>query len=87
MKTCESLEGVMVDLWYCNATGSYSSFTKLSPNTPFPTLLADVGDNVTDFVVGSTDIHMDLETWLRGIWPTDKNGMVEMRTIFPGFYI
>ncbi|GLA44536.1 hypothetical protein AnigIFM63309_003611 [Aspergillus niger] len=87
MKTCEPLEGVMVDLWHCNATGSYSSFTKLSPNTPFPTLLADLGDNVTDFVVGSTDIHTDSETWLRGMWPTDKNGMVEMRTIFPGFYI
>lgn len=33
--TCEPLEGVLVDIWHCNATGSYSSFTGLSPNTPY----------------------------------------------------
>ncbi|KAJ5889206.1 hypothetical protein N7504_010016 [Penicillium tannophilum] len=43
--------------------------------------------NVSDFVVGSTDIHTDSTTWLRGMWPTDKHGMMQMKTIFPGFYI
>ncbi|KAJ5710322.1 Intradiol ring-cleavage dioxygenase core [Penicillium malachiteum] len=87
MATCEPLEGVMVDLWHCNATGSYSSFTRLSPNTKFPTILSDMGKNISNFEVGSSDIHTDSETWLRGMWPTDENRKMQMKTIFPGFYI
>ncbi|OQD66183.1 hypothetical protein PENPOL_c005G03274 [Penicillium polonicum] len=87
MATCKPLEGAMVDLWHCNATGSYSSFTELSPNTKFPELLSELGKNVSDFEVGTSDIHTDSQTWLRGMWPTDKHGMMQMKTIFPGFYI
>lgn len=86
MATCEPLEGVLVSFWHCNATGSYSSFTALSPNTGFPTLLEEL--NITDtYELGVTDLHTDDTTWLRAMWPTDANGMVEMKTIFPGFYI
>jgi protocatechuate 3,4-dioxygenase beta subunit len=85
MATCEPLENVLVDLWHCNATGSYSSFEALSPNTPFPTLLNEL--NITDFVIGETDLHTSDSTWLRGMWPTDSGGMLEMKTIFPGFYV
>ncbi|KAJ5646537.1 hypothetical protein N7490_002909 [Penicillium lividum] len=85
MNTCEPLEGVLVDFWHCNATGSYSSFTGLSPNTAFETLLDQL--NVTDFEIGTTDLHTDDTTFLRGMWPTDRNGMMEMKTVFPGFYI
>ncbi|RDW75531.1 intradiol ring-cleavage dioxygenase-2 [Coleophoma cylindrospora] len=84
MATCEPLEGVLVDFWHCNSTGSYSSFTGLSPNTPFPTLLSEM--NITQFEIGTTDLHTDDTTWLRGMWPTDSNGMMEMKTVFPGFY-
>lgn len=86
MATCEPLEGVLVSFWHCNATGSYSSFTALSPNTGFPTLLEEL--NITDtYELGVTDLHTDDTTWLRAMWPTDANGMVEMKSIFPGFYI
>ncbi|KAJ5470248.1 hypothetical protein N7530_007605 [Penicillium desertorum] len=78
MATCKPLEGVMVDLWHCNATGSYSSFTELSPNTKFPGLLSELGRDASDFEVGTTDIHTDSETWLRGMWPTDKHGMISI---------
>lgn len=74
----------MVNFWHCNATGSYSSFTGISPDTPFPTLLEEL--NITDFEIGVTDLHTDDTTFLRGMWPTDDNGMMEMKTIFPGFY-
>jgi protocatechuate 3,4-dioxygenase beta subunit len=84
METCEPLEGVLVDFWHCNATGSYSSFTGLSPNTAFPTLLNQL--NISDFEIGTTDLHTDDTTWLRGMWPTDKNGMMEMKTVFPGMF-
>lgn len=87
MATCEPLENALVDFWHCNATGSYSSFTKLSPNTAFETLLTELGLNTSTYELGTTDLHTDDTTFLRGMWPTDSDGMMEMKTIFPGFYI
>ncbi|PWY95355.1 protocatechuate 3,4-dioxygenase beta subunit [Aspergillus sclerotioniger CBS 115572] len=84
MATCEPLENVLVDFWHCNATGKYSSFTQLPADEPIDTILA--GLNVMDFEIGRSDIHTDEGTFLRGMWPTDGNGVVEMRSIFPGFY-
>ncbi|RAK98310.1 intradiol ring-cleavage dioxygenase [Aspergillus ibericus CBS 121593] len=85
MATCEPLPNALLDFWHCNATGSYSSFTHLSPNTPFEELLSEL--NITDYDLGVTDLHTDDTTWLRGMWPTDENGVMEMKTIFPGFYV
>ncbi|KAK7711294.1 hypothetical protein SLS64_005316 [Diaporthe eres] len=87
MATCEPLENVLVDFWHCNATGSYSSFTALSPNTPFLELLQSLNISSDDYNIGVTDLHTDDTTFLRGMWPTDSNGMMEMKTIFPGFYV
>ena len=84
MATCEPLENVLIDLWHCNATGSYSSFTGLSPNTPFVDLLEELHINASDYKIGVTDLHTDDSTFLRGMWPTDKHGLMEMKTIFPG---
>lgn len=33
------------------------------------------------------DLHTGDSTFLRGMWPTDSNGVMEMATIFPGFYV
>ncbi|PWY80313.1 aromatic compound dioxygenase [Aspergillus sclerotioniger CBS 115572] len=84
MATCEPLPNALLDFWHCNATGSYSSFTHLSPNTPFEELLSEL--NITNYDSGATDLHTDNTTWLRGMWPTNENGVMEMKTIFPGFY-
>ncbi|KAB8201341.1 aromatic compound dioxygenase [Aspergillus parasiticus] len=84
MATCEPLPNVLLDFWHCNATGSYSSFTGLSPNTDFVELLSEL--NITDYDLGVTDLHTDDTTWLRGMWPTNENGVMEMKTVFPGFY-
>ncbi|QDS77874.1 hypothetical protein FKW77_000318 [Venturia effusa] len=85
INTCEPLPNALVDFWHCNATGSYSSFTGLSPNTPFEELLDQL--NITNFGIGTTDLHTDDTTFLRGMWPTDSEGMMEMKTIVPGFYV
>ncbi|RAL08532.1 intradiol ring-cleavage dioxygenase, partial [Aspergillus homomorphus CBS 101889] len=87
MATCEPLPNVLVDFWHCNATGSYSSFTALSPNTEFVKLLSELDISESDFEIGKTDLHTDDTTFLRGMWPTDQNGIMEMKTIFPGFYV
>ncbi|GME45632.1 Protocatechuate -dioxygenase beta subunit protein [Neofusicoccum parvum] len=85
MATCEPLPNALVSFWHCNATGSYSSFTGLSPNTGFPDLLNEL--NITNFTIGETDLHTDATTWLRGMWPSNDQGMLEMKTVFPGFYV
>jgi protocatechuate 3,4-dioxygenase beta subunit len=84
LATCEPLEDALIDMWHCNATGSYSSFTGLSPNTPFLELLEQLHINESDYQIGVTDLHTDETNFLRGMWPTDKNGMMEMKTIFTG---
>ncbi|TVY86141.1 hypothetical protein LAWI1_G008531 [Lachnellula willkommii] len=79
------LSNALVDMWHCNATGSYSSFEALDPNTPFVELLQEL--NITDYEIGQTDLHTGDTTFLRGMWPSDQNGMLEMKTVFPGFYV
>ncbi|RWA08100.1 hypothetical protein EKO27_g7015 [Xylaria grammica] len=86
VNTCEPLPNVLLNFWHCNATGSYSSFTGLSPNTDFIELLDQLGIDVDDFEIGVTDLHTDNTTFLRGMWPTDAEGVMEMKTTFPGFY-
>jgi protocatechuate 3,4-dioxygenase beta subunit len=71
-------------LWHCNSTGSYSSFDAHDPNTPFEELLEQL--NIT-LGSGTLDLHTSNSTWLRGMWPTDSNGVMEMKTVFPGFYV
>ena len=34
----------------------------------------------------STNDYDHSETWLRGGWYTDTNGMVEVTTVYPGYY-
>lgn len=82
MATCEPLEGVLLSFWHCNATGSYSSFDALSPNTGFPVLLEAM--NITDFEIGKTDLHTGTSTWLRGMWPTDSSGSKYYSPRLPG---
>ncbi|KAK7717522.1 hypothetical protein SLS64_003015 [Diaporthe eres] len=81
VETCEPLDDVLVDIWYCNATGSYSSFSKQNPDTPFEELLEQLNKTIGD------DLHTDDTTFLRAHWPTDSNGIVEFTGIVPGFYV
>lgn len=78
------LEGALVSIWAANATGSYSSFTGVDPNTPFKEVIAQHG--LTNFTVGETDFHTDDTTFLRAMWPTNAEGLTEIKTIYPGFY-
>lgn len=77
VETCDPLEGTALTIWNCNATGSYSSFTGIDPDT---SELLDGWSKRTD---GTTDD----ETFLRGIQITDSEGMIEFLTKFPGYYV
>lgn len=84
MATCSPLEGVLVDLWHCNATGSYSSFTGIPADKTFGEYTKE--NNIKNVKFGVTDLHTDNTTFCRGMWPTDENGMTELKTIFPGMF-
>jgi protocatechuate 3,4-dioxygenase beta subunit len=76
LNTCEPLPNAALTIWACNATGSYSSYTGIDPDS---SELLDGWSKRTD---GTTDD----ETFLRGIQITDSNGMAEFLTKFPGYY-
>ncbi|KAF4458149.1 extracellular dioxygenase [Fusarium albosuccineum] len=77
IETCDPLQGTALTIWNCNATGSYSSFTGIDPDT------AELLDGWSKRDDGTTDD----ETFLRGIQVTDNNGMIEFLTKLPGYYI
>ncbi|KAJ6187273.1 hypothetical protein N7519_002181 [Penicillium mononematosum] len=90
VNTCEPLPDVLVDIWHCNATGSYSSFTGLSPNVHANILFEEAGVDLSNITNGLGDLSWlstDNSTFLRGMWPTNKNGVTSFTTVYPGFYI
>jgi protocatechuate 3,4-dioxygenase beta subunit len=56
--SCEPIENAVVDIWHCDALGSYSGF----------------------------DDQPDRTTYLRGAQVTNGDGVVQFRTIYPGWY-
>ena len=58
-QTCEPIRNAVVDIWHCDAGGSYSGFS-----------------------TGATE-----ERFLRGAQVTDRDGIVEFTTVYPGWYM
>ncbi|KAG5645662.1 hypothetical protein DXG03_005499 [Asterophora parasitica] len=83
VETCKPLPNVLVDIWQANATGHYAGHP-----TPAPHLVDEqpqVGGKRAGLLSAfpRTNEH---ETFLRGAWPTDANGVAQFTTIFPGYY-
>ena len=64
----------IVEIWQCDALGRYSGF-------PPPASAA-----VVTAATAPRAAYLPDETFLRGRQRTDGNGMVEFRTIYPGWY-
>ncbi|KAJ4410938.1 hypothetical protein N0V82_009128 [Gnomoniopsis sp. IMI 355080] len=77
VETCEPLPKVALTIWNCNATGSYSGYTGVDPDT------VELLDGWTSRDDGTTDD----ETFLRGVQITNDDGMAEFLTVFPGYYV
>ena len=63
-----------VEVWQCDALGRYSGFPPPDDSTRVTAATAPKAE------------YLPGETFLRGAQPTDANGMVEFRTIHPGWY-
>ncbi len=93
VNTCEPLADAYVDVWHCNSTGYYSKFTGVDPNKDH---FCDTGcDTVSETFHASYLMtfaqqrsqnlnQTDELTFLRGIYPTDENGVVEFLSVIPG---
>lgn len=68
------VRGADVEIWHCDALGRYSGYPPPEPSV----VVAAESAPRTDYLPG--------ETFLRGRQPTDAAGMVEFRTIYPGWY-
>ena len=67
------VDGAEVEVWHCDADGRYSGYP---PNDP--TVAVDPSAQGAEYL---TD-----ETFLRGRQTTDAAGLVEFRTVYPGWY-
>jgi len=66
----EPIRNAIVDIWHCDATGLYSGFESAS----------------TGAGRGGGGGRTDERTYLRGAQATNRDGIVEFRTIYPGWY-
>ncbi|CAE6438023.1 unnamed protein product [Rhizoctonia solani] len=73
--TCTPLDNALVEIWACNATGAYSGFT---------TATLEIPDGTRGGPMQSTAMS-DQYTWLRGGYAINSEGMMEFKTIYPGY--
>ncbi|KEP49175.1 putative protocatechuate 3,4-dioxygenase beta subunit, partial [Rhizoctonia solani 123E] len=95
IRTCQPLPKALVEIWSCNSTGYYSSFTT-APPAMAPPLPASTDPLYTNSATRSVLIgygqmntsgnKTDELSWLRGAYPTNNRGLVEFKTKYPGYY-
>jgi protocatechuate 3,4-dioxygenase beta subunit len=87
--TCRPLRGAAVDIWHCSAVGEYSGYDAMGggggPTGPPPTGTPTGPPPGGGGGGGHAEPTNDL-TFLRGTQLTDRHGVVEFDTLFPGWY-
>ena len=85
--TCEPVDGLMIDVWHANATGVYSGVI-VSGNgdgSEDPTNIVRGPSRLLPHCIGWLTLPQD-KTFLRGLQPTDSEGVAAFDSIFPGHY-
>jgi protocatechuate 3,4-dioxygenase beta subunit len=67
---CAPVQGAAVDIWHCDASGSYSGFEQASAGS----------------APGGNGGPTDHDTFLRGVQRTNAHGACQFQTIYPGWY-
>jgi protocatechuate 3,4-dioxygenase beta subunit len=73
-KSCKPIENAVIDVWHCDALGSYSGFESGGGGQP------PGGPG------GGNSGPTDDKTYLRGAQVTNADGIVEFKTVYPGWY-
>ncbi|CAK5262047.1 unnamed protein product [Mycena citricolor] len=83
VETCKPVPNVLVDIWLANATGHYAGHPDPAPH------LVDEQPQIGGSRSGLLSAFprtQPKETWLRGAWATDRNGVAQFTSIYPGYY-
>lgn len=94
--SCEPIENAIVDVWHCDALGIYSGFESASQGgpgggggpggaPPSGEVPPQDGQQPGNAGVGGSS-RSDDKTYLRGAQATNSDGIVEFKTIYPGWY-
>ncbi|KAJ7489210.1 Intradiol ring-cleavage dioxygenase [Mycena latifolia] len=83
VETCKPVPNVLVDIWLANATGHYAGHPDPAPH--LVTEQPQVGGKRSGLLSAFPRTN-DVETFLRGAWATDRNGVAQFTSIFPGYY-
>ncbi|GAB3963605.1 hypothetical protein GCM10029978_022020 [Actinoallomurus acanthiterrae] len=96
--TCAPIPRAALDIWHCDALGEYSGYTAMGvggangggpgggpPPTGTPT--APPPGSPPPGGGGGHAEPTDKLTFLRGVQLTDRRGVVEFRTLYPGWYM
>ncbi|KAG5717640.1 hypothetical protein E4T56_gene8581, partial [Termitomyces sp. T112] len=81
VETCQPLPNVLVDIWQANATGHYAGHPD-----PAPHLVDEqpqVGGKRAGLLSAFPRTKFE-ETFLRGAWPTDRNGVAQFTSYYTG---
>ena len=76
--TCTPMNYTFVEIWHGESP-------RVPSKGPFVTGTLQPANATGDYGGYSSGFN-GKETWLRGGWYSDANGMVEIATIFPGYY-
>ncbi len=89
-RTCEPLQDAAVDIWHCDALGVYSGFTAQGGGGngfPGDGPARGPGGRGRGGPNGRTRGGAQDETrFLRGVQLTDRHGMAEFASLYPGWY-
>ncbi|KAE9408644.1 aromatic compound dioxygenase [Gymnopus androsaceus JB14] len=83
VNTCKPIPNVLVDIWHANSTGHYAGHPE--PSIELKDEKPQVGGK-RNGLLSAFPRTKPQETWLRGAWPTNGNGVAQFTTIFPGYY-
>jgi protocatechuate 3,4-dioxygenase beta subunit len=82
-QTCRPIPSAAVDIWHCDASGTYSGYASPDPNDPGPG--GGTGGPPPPDAFKHREPINDL-TFLRGVQLTDHRGVAQIRSIYPGWY-
>jgi protocatechuate 3,4-dioxygenase beta subunit len=84
---CAPLENASLDIWHCDALGVYSGFTANNPDgNPGGPPPGGPGGPGPDRMGPPPPRQTDATRFLRGVQLTDKQGIAEFSTLYPGWY-
>jgi protocatechuate 3,4-dioxygenase beta subunit len=84
---CAPLENASLDIWHCDALGVYSGFTANNPDgNPGGPPPGGPGGPGPGRMGPPPPRQTDATRFLRGLQLTDKQGIAEFSTLYPGWY-